>query len=118
MDRVGGQAFETIALGDGAREDRAHRAVYISNGQIQPHRLLAFEGRFAKVDQLPVKRVREAMVLLFLTRAGDRRINRGLVKNGGEIQALRLPVINGRLRFELIGAPDHLLELAEAECGH
>src|SRR5207253_3557603 len=82
------------------------------------YRFLAFEGRPAEVDQLPVKRVRKAMVLLFLTRAGDRRIDRGLMENGGEIQTLRLPVVNGRLRLELVGAPDHLLELAEAERGH
>ena len=69
-------------------------------------------------DQLIVERLLQAVVLLLHAAARHASGNLGIVKNGGIIQAARLPVVDGGLHFQHVDAADHLVHGAEAECRH
>ena len=58
------------------------------------------------------------MVLRFLTVASDFVFEDGLVENLREVEAARLPVVNGFLHFEFVTASDHLVDGAETESRH
>src|SRR3546814_6021888 len=79
-----------ISAGDLARQHRPDRPVDVADFPLDPDRLAVLRRGSRRLDQLLVKRRSQAMVLTFRVvqrRAfGDGR----LIKNAGEVHALRL----------------------------
>ena len=73
------------------------------------------ERGLGRLDQLVIERAFQAVVL----RLGDLDrhawLRRRLIEDLRQIDALGLPVIDGLLHVEQVNAPDHLLDLAEAQ---
>ena len=65
-----------------------------------------------------VQRLVQAVILRNLAIAANVVRHFGLIKNVGEIQAARLPVLDGFLGFEQVGAADHFGQRAEAKLRH
>ena len=60
----------------------------------------------------------QAVILRLHAAAGDARGHRRVVENRREIEAARLPVIDGGLHVEHVDAADHLVDGAESELRH
>src|SRR5207302_10925502 len=118
VDRVGRQPFQPIALGDLAGEDRSDGPVHVADGEVQPNRLFALDRRLAQLDELPVDGPVQSVVLFLDTVPGDIRSDLGLGQDRGEVEALRLPVVDRLLGPELVRPSDHLCELSEAHLRH
>ena len=58
------------------------------------------------------------MVLLLLAVAAPVRVDLGRVEQVGEVEAPGFPVLDRRAGLELVHAPDHLVQAAEAELRH
>ena len=119
MNRVVRQAVRPVLLRDFAAGDRADDAIDVADGQFGAHFFAALNRRFANVQQLRhVERFLDAVILVNLPVAADFRPGFGLVQNRREVEALRLPMLDGLPRHELVGAADHFVERAEAELRH
>ena len=113
-----GQALAAPALDDAIAEDRAHRAVNVADRHDQPAEFFAFDARLDLLQNLPVEMVPVNVALPphAAQRATVGAVGRG--ENGGKIQPLRLPVLDGLAAAQPIDAADHVVELAEAQLGH
>ncbi|KAG1449042.1 hypothetical protein G6F57_016713 [Rhizopus arrhizus] len=105
-----------VARSHGARQHGADRAVAVAHRHDEGHLFAAFQRGAAAVDQLVVQRAGQAVVLLFgLAHVG---IRLRLMEHAGEVQPLRLPVLDARTHVQQIGAADQVVELADAQLGH
>ena len=119
LDRVLGQPRGAPTAGDLAADNGADDPVDVADGQDGHDLLLALDGGGAKLAQNGViERRRETVVLRNLAITAHIIRNFRLVENIGEIQPARLPVVNGFLGFEQIGAANHLVQLLESELRH
>ena len=101
-----------------AAEHGADGAVNVADGEAAGDRGFRFEGRLGFRDQLMIERLIEAVVLLLHLAARNAGGNGWRVEDGGEIDALGLPVGIGDGGIDLVDAADHLVDLAEAKLGH
>src|SRR4051812_36465876 len=60
----------------------------------------------------------QSMILRLYAAPSDARRNRGIVKNGREIESARLPVVHRWLHIEHVDAADHLVHGAESHLRH
>ncbi len=75
--------------------------------------------RLADLEQPgDVEGLLEAMVLRDLTVTADLGADVGLVEDVGEIESLRLPVVDGLPRLEAVHATHHFVDRAEAKLRH
>ena len=117
-DGVVGQPFPAVPLGHLVAQHRAARAVGVADLRREADRRARLERRRAAGDQLVVERVLQPVILLDHLAPGHRRRQVGQVQHGRQVEALRLPVIDGRLHVQAVGAADHVVDLPEAELGH
>src|SRR3546814_16766198 len=107
-----------ISAGDLALQLRPDRPFVVADFPLDPDRLAVLQRGSRRLDQLLVKRRSQAMVLTLRVvqrRAfGDGR----LIKNAGEVHALRLQVRQGVAHVKTIDAAHHFSEGAEAELPH
>jgi len=108
-----------VTAGDLAAGDRAHHAVDVADRQLRDHLLAALDGRRAQPEQRRhVERALDPVVLLVLAVAAPVRVHFRRVEKVGEVEPLRLPVVDRGARLEAVDAAHHLLESAEAELRH
>ena len=108
LDRVVGQADGTEPLGDLVAEDGAHGAVHVADRQLERDGRPVLQRTLAQLHERLVERAVEAVVLalgavpvLFPRRLGH-------VQDGREVEALRLPVIDGLACVERLHVADGL----------
>ena len=119
VDGVLGQAGTAVAPRDVAADDGAGHAVDVLDRQPGRHPLAALDGRRGEGEQrLPVERPLQPVVLADPAVAPDLGADVGPVQNVGIVQPARLPVRDGAARLDTVGAPDHVVQGAEAEQGH
>ena len=116
MDGVVRQALVAVARGNAAREHRADRAVAVAHRYDERDTFTALDRGLAALDQLVIQRDIETVVLHFGLAA--RALGGRQIEHAGEIQALRLPVLDTGAGVEQLDAPDHFVERADAELGH
>ena len=115
LDRVVGQALGTEPLGHLVTEDRADRAVDVADRQLERHRRAVRERAFAQLHERLVERAIEAVVLRLGAVAVLLPRRLGHVQDRREVEALRLPVLDGGLDVERLDVPDRLGQRTEAE---
>ena len=117
-DRAVGQAGVTMPTGDLARKHGADRTVDVPDGVGRPHRATAFQGDGAVADQLLVKRLVEAVLLMILV-IQHRAVTGGAVmQDARQVNPGGLPMVDGRLHIDPVHTPHHLRHRAEAELRH
>ncbi len=108
-----------MAFGDLIAKDGPDDAVDVEDGEGGPHFFAAFDRRPADIEQAgDIERLVKAVILRNLAVAAHFRAGGGLVKDVREIDAFRLPMFDGFLRLEDVGAADHLVDGAETELRH
>jgi len=116
MNRLVRQTVWPVFLRDFAADNRADDTVDIADWQFGADFFTALNRRFANFQQLRhIKRFLDAVVLVNLPVAADFRADFGLVQNRREVEALRLPMLDGLPRRQLVRAANHFVERAEAE---
>src|SRR5262249_27490746 len=118
VDGVIGQAFVAVALGHLAGQHRAGGAVGVLDRGADPYAAAALECVLRLRNQVAVEDGVNLVVLLLavVDRHALRRI--GLEEQLGEVEALRLPVLDHLALVEHLHLADHLGEGAEAHRGH
>ena len=117
-DRVVRQPLAAVPARNLVPQHRPDRAVDVADRHVDVDGLLLLERARRARDELDVERPLEA-VLLRADRAKRRAFRQiRLVEDLGEVDALRLPVVEGRLALQPVGTADHLVHRAEAEAGH
>src|SRR5277367_889762 len=76
------------------------------------------QGRLCLSDERVIERLFETMVLRDSLAACDTAGQRRLIQDGREINARRLPVINGRFPFNSVNPADHFVHGAEPQLRH
>ena len=118
-DRVFGQTLGAEFFGDLVARDGADDTVDVFDRQLGDHFFTAVDGGLGEAEErCEVEALVEAVVLLDRAEATDLGTDVRRVKDLGEVEPLGFPVRNGALRFEPVGAPDHLLDGAETELRH
>ena len=105
-----------MASRDFSREHRAHTAVAVTHRHNKGDFLASLNGRLTAIDELVIKRAFEAVILF--KRLEPRLISGRLIKDFGEIQAVRFPMIDTRTGVEQIGAANQLIKAADAQLRH
>src|SRR5690606_10480661 len=119
VDGVLGQAGGAVFAGDLAAGDGADDAVDVFDGELGDDLLAAINGGGAAFEERgEVEGFLESVVLGLLAVAADLGAGVGRVEQVGEVHALGLPVGDGLVGFEAVGAADHLVDGAEAESRH
>jgi len=118
-DGVLGEALRAVLLGNFVAGDRAGDAVDVRDRQLGDDLLALLDGGLREAEEgREVEGLVEAVVLLDGAEAADFGPDVGRVEDLGEVEALGLPVGDGALRLEAVGATDHLFDGAEAELRH
>ena len=101
-----------------ARQHGADGAMHVADLARDAHRLAGVERRLRRLDQAVVHRPVEVVVLRLavVDRHAARRLH--LVQDARQIDAPRLPLVDRAPGVQLVDAPDHVGEAAEAELGH
>ena len=96
MDRSIGQTLFSPPLGDLVAEHRAHGAVCISNGHLEPDLFPLLDSLLATLDQLVIQSLIQSVILR------GRTVDLHLIvrflggsQDGSKVQAVRFPVSNG-----------------------
>ena len=118
LDGVGRQALGAVRLGDARAEHAAHAAVDVAHGGVDLHRLLGLDREARLAQQLPVEVVLEHRRRQLDAPAHGALGQLGEVQDVGEVDPARLPVVDGAVDLEQVGAADELLERAHAQRGH
>ena len=118
MDRVVGQSRRPVSAGDLAGERRAHRSVDVADRQLDPDRLLPVQGAPRERHDLVVEGLPD--LVLLRADAVQRAVPPvvGRQEHGGEVEPLRLPVLDRRLDLQQVDTAHHLVERAEPELRH
>ena len=117
-DRAVGQPRGAVGARHLGAENRADRAIHVANRHAELDRLAPQQRVLAPAHQLVVERLLETVILRAHAALRDRRRDDRLVENLREIEARRLPVIDGLRHVDLVHAPDHLVHRPEAELRH
>src|SRR6185437_6563186 len=96
----------------------ADGAVDVADRVLDHHWLAAFQRRLRQFDELHIQRALEVMFLFFAMADRNTRLALGLIEDARQVDALRLPVLDGTAHVELVDLTDHVLEFAEAELRH
>ena len=120
LDRPLGQPGRAVAPGDLARQDPADRPVDVPHrDRAELHRLARARAPARSGARAPSRARRRAPA------AGDasggaacRAAGPGVSSTIDRSTRLRLPVVDRLVHVEQLGAPDHVLEAADAERGH
>ena len=116
---IGWQALGTPTSGNLARRDGADHSVYVTYLEVRFDLFAALDRRATNLEQLgDIQRFVESVVLLHLFVTTHLRPEIRLIQNVGEVETVRLPVIDCRLRLQSIHPSDHLINRAEAELRH
>ncbi len=113
-----GQPFGAVAPGNLSAEHGPHRAMHIAYRQLDLDRDFLLDGILRQIDELVIESLAQAVILRLHAAPRDALRHHGIKKDGREIEAPRLPVIDGLARIQQIDAPHHVLELAEAQLRH
>ena len=106
-----------MPTGDLVAEQGADGAVHVGHGQLGRHRRAALDGRQALLQEGVVEGPVETVVLL-VDAEPDRPVGQlRLLEDGGEVEALGLPVVDGLGGVDQVDPTDGLLQRAEAERG-
>ena len=120
MDGVVGQARGTVAAGHLGAEQGADGAVDVAHGQFESHRMRVLESALGELDQRPVQRLIQAVVLIShpssLGQLGAVRVG-GHGEHRTQVEALALPVGDAPVGVEHLGVADGLVEAAKPELG-
>ena len=116
--RVVRQAVAAVTLRELVAEHRADGAIDVADRNLNLDGLLTLESRRRERDELVVERPVEPVILPLhgAPRCALRQL--GLIENLRQIDALGLPMVDGGLGLQAIGAPDHLVHGPEAELRH
>ena len=117
VDGAVGQALAAVAPGDLLAEHRAHGAVDVAHRQLGADRPAGLERLGSQLDELVVERAVETVVLRDRTAPRSALRQVGDVEDRAQVEAARLPVVDGPRGVEHLGVADRLLEGAEAELG-
>jgi len=112
------QTGGAVAAGDLAAEHGADGAVHIADGEAGGDWSLRLQRGCGLGDELMIESVLKAVILRLHFAAGDTGGQRGRVEDGGEIDALGLPVNIGNGGIDFVDAANHFVDGAEAELGH
>ena len=110
-----GRPVAAAAPGDLGAEHRADGAVDVADGALDVHRLAPVQRRLGRLDERHVEGPIEAVVLR------DRVVQRlavavlGRGEDRRQVEAVRLPVVDGRAGVEHLDVADRLLQRAEPE---
>ena len=119
LDRPLRQTAGTVTAGDFPRQDATDGAVDIAHRDRPLADLLpVLERRGADLHQLPVERVVEHRDLGPCARARHLRRQVGHAEDHRQVYAARLPVVDGVVDLEQVGAADHVGEAPHPERGH
>ncbi len=118
VNRILRQPLVPVAFGNLTREHGACRAVCVPDFMFEPHRLALFERRLGFLDQFAIENVMDVMNLPLAIVDGHIVRHLGLVEQAREIEALRFPVVDGRLLVEPVCMTDELVERLEAHLRH
>ena len=112
------ESGRSVFLRDGAREHRTHCAMHIADGQVELHRRAILNRLGGEFDQAVVQRRLDPVILLGGATPRHAARRRRIVENRGEVQALRLPVVDGLAHLQPLDAAHHLIDGAIAEPRH
>ena len=118
LDGVVGKTLVAVAQRQLAREHGADGAVGVADGRLDGDRFAVLQRGPGLLDQRAVEHVRQSMILGLAVVARDLRRDVDLMEYPAEIEAPRLPVVDGADDVQLVGAADHLVHGPEAEFGH
>src|SRR5713101_10193321 len=118
MDQAVGHSLVAITLRDFAREHGADDAMDVADRHLDGDRLLARQRRLRLGDELVVEGAVEAVVLLLALIGRRARRHGGAIEHARQVEEPRLRVIEAAPHLQLVGAPDHLVDRAEAEPRH
>ena len=118
VDGVVGQALVAVTPCDLARQHGADGAVGVAHGDLDADRGLVFQRRAGFFDQIVIQGLFQAVLLFFAIEDGDLRPDVGLGEDTRKIEALGLPMVDGRPGVEPVHAPDHFIEGPKTELGH
>ena len=118
LDRILGQAFRAVTPRQFTADNGPHDTIDVFDLDAGRNLFFSFQGRRAEFEQKRVvQRFLQAVVLRNLAITAHILRNFRLVENIGEIQPARLPVVNGFLGFEHVGAADHFVQSAQTQIG-
>ncbi len=100
------------------RQHRTDGAVDVADLMLDAHRFAAFQCRSGGGDELIVQRAIQVVILLFAIMDRHAGLRHHLVQHARQVDALRLPVVDGVACIQLVHATDHLAEAAEAKLRH
>src|SRR5438105_7171744 len=100
-------------------QNRPDHTIGVADGQGRLYWLAVRQGRLGEVKEcLVIERIFQPMILRNLAIPAHLRPGGRLVENGGEVQALGFPVVNGSAWLYAIHPSYHLADRAETEPGH
>ena len=107
-----------MAAGDLVADDGADNPVDVGDGEFGRDLFALLDGRLADVQQPGhVDGFIQTMILGFGAVAAHIDPHVGSIEDVAEVEPLGLPVGDGLLRLQPVGATDHLVEGAETELG-
>ena len=108
-----------MPAGELAARDRANHAVDVTYLERAFDLLATLDCRLADLEQLRrIERPLETMILRDRLTTANLGAEIRLIENVAEIEAVRLPMIDGVLHFKTVSTPDHFVNCAEAETRH
>ena len=116
MDRVCGKPGLSIFLGDMVAEDRADGTVGVDDRELKFDRFTGFDGfSAARQEDLHVEGLFQAVVLRDgLMGFGIGRWTFRGFEDGGQVQSIGFPMLDGLIDFKAIGSPDHFIDACES----
>ena len=119
LDGVLRQPPGAVTPGDLAAQDGANDAVDVLDFEAGLDFLAPFQSRRAQLEQgRIVQRLVQSVILRHLAVSAEVLGCFGLVKDVGEIQPARLPMLNGFPGFEEVGPANHFVDGAETQLRH
>src|SRR5665213_3113060 len=117
VDGAVGQACPAVAAGDLVAQQGPDGAVHVGHGHLGRHRGAVLDGRTARLEEAVVEGLVQPVVLVghpvshcpFGGLRGQ--------QDGRQVDARRLPVVDGHRRVDQVDPPDRLLEGVQAQRG-
>lgn len=103
---------------DLAGKHRPHSPVDVADGNIQLHCLTLLKAWKDFLNEFMIERLIQAVILLLHAVGSKSLRNRRFLKQGSEVDALGLPVMDSLLGIKALHMPHHLVDGSEPQFGH